>query len=78
MTDKPNPPHPSPQARRVRNIGALRGISAEMAAVYRDAHARRIGWEEACKRVHVLATLGRLIEGGELERRIEALEEQPA
>lgn len=65
---------PSPPPRRVRAIGTMGGVKSELAAVYRDAHAGRIPWEQATKRAHLLATLGRMIEGGELEARLAALE----
>lgn len=49
-------------------------IRYEMAAVYREARNGKIDLGDATRLVFILQALGRIIEGSELEARIEALE----
>jgi len=49
-------------------------IRHEMAAVYREARNGKIDLAAATRLVYMLQALGRIIEGSELEARIEALE----
>jgi hypothetical protein len=45
-----------------------------MARVYRDVRTGRIQTADGTKLAYVLAQLGKLIETGELEKRLEAIE----
>lgn len=47
---------------------------AELAAVYREARAGRLNIADASRLGNILSLLARMIEGSDLEKRIEALE----
>jgi len=49
-------------------------VRVEMARVYRDMRASRIDTADGTKLAYVLAQIGKLIEAGELEKRLEAVE----
>jgi hypothetical protein len=49
-------------------------VRVEAARVYRDMRAQRIDTADGTKLVYVLGVIGKLIEAGELEKRVEALE----
>lgn len=49
--------------------------AAELARLYRAAKAGQIETQDASRLANMLSILSRMIEGGELERRITALEE---
>ena len=49
-------------------------VRVECARVYRDMRANRIEMADGTKLVYVLSQLGKLIEAGEYEKRLEALE----
>lgn len=68
-----NPPRP--RQRRIK-LATLRDVQREMARVYRDMRNGRLDPSDGTKLTYTLATLGKLIETGELERRVEALELQ--
>ena len=57
-------------------LNTIDDVKAEMARLYREGKAglREVG--DLSKLANVLALLGRLIEGSELERRLQVLEEQ--
>ena len=62
---------PTPPRIDLKTIDDLR---VEMARVYRDMRAGQIETADGTKLAYVLAQLGKLIEAGELEKRLEALE----
>jgi len=45
-----------------------------MAKVYREAHSGLIDVQDASKLSYMLATIGKVIESSDLEKRLEALE----
>jgi hypothetical protein len=49
-------------------------VRVEMARVYRDMRAGRIDTADGTKLGFVLAQLGKLLQSGEIEKRLEALE----
>lgn len=55
-------------------MATLRDVQREMARVYRDMRNGRLDPSDGAKMTYTLATLGKLIETGDLERRVEALE----
>lgn len=58
----------------LRRLRDVRGVRRELARIYGDARTGGLAWQDASRAANVLQILGRLIEGGELEQRIEALE----
>ena len=56
------------------NLHDIDGVRREMARVYRDMRKGRIDPADGTKFAFVLAQLGKLIELGELERRLAELE----
>jgi hypothetical protein len=68
-------PADPPASRRFR-LTTARGCRAELAAVYADARngTGKIDWADAARAASVLQTITRMIEGGEIEARLEALE----
>lgn len=66
---------PPPAARRVRvALLTIDDVRAEMARLYREARGRRLETAEASKLANILAIMGRLIEGADIERRVAAIE----
>jgi hypothetical protein len=61
------------------NIGRLDSmprVRREMVRVYRETRLGRLPTQDATRLVNILFLIGRMIEGGELEERIRALEAQ--
>ena len=56
------------------DLKTIDDVRVEMARVYRDMRAARIDTQEGTRLCYVLAQLGKLIESGEIEKRLEALE----
>jgi hypothetical protein len=56
------------------DLKTIDDVRVEMARVYRDMRAGRIETSDGTKLAYVLAQLGKLIESGEIEKRLEALE----
>jgi hypothetical protein len=65
---------PATRTPRKRALTTLRAVQREMSALYWAARQGRVPVADAAKLAYVLTSLGRLIEGGDLERRIAALE----
>lgn len=64
-----------PRAPRYRcKLDTLQDVRREMAKVYREARSELIDPGTGSKLVFILQSIGRVIEGSELERRVEALE----
>lgn len=65
---------PTP-ARRLRlPLATVEDCRRELARVYREVKAGAIPSDEGTRRAYILVSLSKMIEAGELERRIEALE----
>jgi hypothetical protein len=60
----------TPRAR----LDSLQRVRLEMVAIYRAARDGERDVGDASKLMNMLALIGRIIEGGELEQRLEALE----
>lgn len=56
------------------DLKTIDDVRVEMARVYRDMRAGRIDTADGTKLAYVLSQIGKLIESGELEKRLEALE----
>jgi len=56
------------------DLKTIDDVRVEMARVYRDMRAGRVDTADGTKMAYVLAQIGKLIESGELEKRLEALE----
>jgi hypothetical protein len=56
------------------DLKTIDDVRLEMARVYRDMRSRSIDTQDGTRLTYVLAQIGKLIESGELERRIESLE----
>jgi hypothetical protein len=56
------------------DLKTIDDVRVEMARVYRDMRAGKLETADGTKLAYVLSQLGKLIESGELEKRLEALE----
>ena len=61
--------------KRGRRLGSLSNIKAALADVYRQQEDGQLNANEARARVYTLSEIARIIQGGELDRRLAALEE---
>lgn len=65
-----------PQRGRYRcSLDTMQDVKREMAKVYREARSGVLEVTDASKLTYMLGTIGKIIEGSDLEKRIEALEE---
>jgi len=65
--------------RGIPRPGRLRTVKstlAEAARVYRDARTGAISMKDGTSLIYILSNMSRMIEQGELEQRLEALEEK--
>jgi hypothetical protein len=71
-----NTPHPQEgKPRRVRvKLDTVQDARKEMSKLYREARAGKIDVQDASRLSNILMLIGRMIEGSDLERRLEALE----
>jgi hypothetical protein len=69
---KKQPLDPLPHVGPLTNV---RHVRAELARVYRDARTGEIDTRDASRLAFILTALYRVIEGSEIERRLEKLEE---
>lgn len=67
------PPPLPPKVRKA--LSKVEHCRAELAAVYREARAGRLDIANASKLGNILSLLARMIESGDVERRVEALEQ---
>jgi hypothetical protein len=66
-----------PTPRRVRaKLGTIGDVTKELARLYREARGGTLDTADASKLANILALMGRLIEGSDLERRVEEIEKQ--
>lgn len=56
------------------DLKTIDDVRVEMARVYRDMRAGRIETQDGTRFSYVLALIGKLIESGDLEKRLEAIE----
>lgn len=56
------------------DLKTIDDVRVEMARVYRDMRAAKIDTQTGTRLAYVLAQLGKLIEAGDLEKRVEAVE----
>lgn len=64
-----------PPARRLRlPLATVEDCRRELARVYREVKSGAIPSDEGTRRAYILVSLSKMIEAGELERRIEAME----
>ena len=66
-------PDPTPSRLRLP-LASVDDVRRELARLYREAKSGRRDVQDASRLAHILGTLGRMIEGADLERRIAALE----
>ena len=64
---------PTPRLPRLR-LDTVTRVRQEIARVYVEARHKRLDVQDAARLANILALVGRLIEGAELERRIQVLE----
>lgn len=70
--DQPSPPG---GAKRLRlRLNTVDDVKKELARLYRDARAGQLETHDASRMANMLAILGRIIEGADIEERMEALE----
>lgn len=66
---------PQSKGQRYRcKLDTLQDVRREMAKVYREARSNQIDPQTGSKQVWMLQAIGKVIEGHDLEKRIEALE----
>lgn len=68
---------PTPRPIRLR-LRSLEDVSAELARVYRDMKSGAIADQTATRRAYVLGAVAKVIEAGELSRRVAELEQKLA
>lgn len=68
---------PQQKGQRYRaKLDTLADVKREMAKVYREARSGLVDVQDATKLTWCLQAVGKVIEGSDLEKRIEALEKQ--
>lgn len=68
---------PPTKGQRYRcKLDTLQDVKREMAKVYRESRSQLLDPAEATKFVWILQTVGKVIEGSDFEKRIEALEQK--
>ena len=66
---------PPQKGQRYRcQLDTMADVKREMAKVYREARSNIIDVSDGSKLVYMLGTIGKVIEGSDLEKRIEILE----
>lgn len=63
------------RGRRIR-LSTIEDCATEMQRIYREARAGQLALADVCKLAFLLSTLARMRETGDLERRIERLEDE--
>lgn len=68
---------PPQKGQRYRcKLNTLQDVKREMAKVYREARSGSLDVQDSTKLVWMLQAVGKVIEGSDLEKRIEALEQK--
>jgi hypothetical protein len=75
LTHQPVRAGPPPRRRRP-DLATLSAVRREMGRVYRDMRAKRIESQHGTRLTYVLTAIGKLIEGSEIQKRVEALEQR--
>jgi len=65
---------PGAPEKRGRRLGTLSNVKAALADVYRKQEDGEVNANEARARVYTLAEIAKILQGWELERRLEKLE----
>ncbi|MDR6857235.1 hypothetical protein [Variovorax guangxiensis] len=65
---------PAPPVRVRARLQTIDDVKRELAKVYREARAKKIDTQDASRLANLLFILSRLIEGSDLEARLDALE----
>ncbi len=65
----------APPIRLRLKLRTVDDLAAEAARVYREARAKRLDVGDASRLINALSIMQRMLEGGDIERRIQALEE---
>jgi len=65
---------PAPPSRLRTRLLTIGDVKKELARLYREARAGQVDSQAASRLANMLSILGRLIEGSDLERRLEELE----
>lgn len=72
------PPPAEPPSRVVRaRLDTIGDVKSQLARLYREARGGKIATQDATRLASILAMLGRMIEGSDLEDRLAALEAKP-
>ena len=75
-----NPPADAvpPVVRPIRaRLDTIADVKAQLGRLYREARGGKINTQDASRLANILALLGRMIEGSDVEARLAALEAQP-
>lgn len=75
-TGKVKPLSPKKTPRYVVKLDSLQDVRREMAKVYREARSGIIEAQDGTKLVWILAAVGKVVEGSDLEKRIDELEKK--
>lgn len=70
-----NSQDPTPRRRRVGALNKLSDLRGELGTVYRDMREGTLEAHTGTKLAHVLSVLARLIQDGDFEQRLKAIEE---
>lgn len=76
LTSKMEVLPPNPSQKGSVALTRMSHIRSELSRLYREARNGKIDLVAATKLTYILQVLGRIIEGSELEARIEALEQK--
>jgi len=69
---------PSPPPPRVGRLNTLAGVRQELVRLYREARAGTLPTQEATRLTFILQAIAKIIEGHDLEARLNALEQRAA
>ena len=69
---------PQPRGPYVGRLDSLPRVRRELAKLYREARQGRLDIGDATRLAYVLQVIAKILEGSELERRLELLEAQSA
>ena len=67
-------PVPTPLRRRAIDLATLNDVRREMCRLYRDMRTRRIDTQDGTRMTYVLSQIAKIIELGQFQGRVEALE----
>ena len=65
---------PAPPSRLRTRLLTINDVKKELARLYRESRAGKVETQDASRLANMLSILGRLIEGSDLEARLDALE----